>query len=315
MAHRDPSVDDNFLVRASVKPETLRRYLGAVSGFLLYCEERDLEAYDEWDLDRHLRTYIHHLYRAGASRQMAAYAVYGVQLLLGKRYSLHTAKRALNGWSRLEPSQPRPPMPYEVMLLSALWLGRRGGRAAGAAMVVAFHGLLRISELLGLRVGDVAGPRSPGAQRSHAAWVLALPRTKTGSNQHVVIDDPLACALLASWTAGRGSDERLFGLSDYAFRKALKEAGEALQLGHIGYVPHSLRHGGATYLHSLGWSLQDIQKKGRWKISDTAGHYIQAGRALVLSQRIPAEVMTFGKLLASPAGQELLLHSLRRSSP
>lgn len=224
MAHRDPSVDDNFLVRASVKPETLRRYLGAVSGFLLYCEERDLEAYDEWDLDRHLRTYIHHLYRAGASRQMAAYAVYGVQLLLGKRYSLHTAKRALNGWSRLEPSQPRPPMPYEVMLLSALWLGRRGGRAAGAAMVVAFHGLLRISELLGLRVGDVAGPRDPGAQRSHAAWVLALPRTKTGSNQHVVIDDPLACALLASWTTGRGSDERLFGLSDYAFRKALKEA-------------------------------------------------------------------------------------------
>ena len=31
------------------------------------------------------------------------------------------------------------------------------------------------------------------------------------------------------------------------------------------YVPHSLRHGGATSMKLRGWSLEDIMQRGRWK--------------------------------------------------
>ena len=59
----------------------------------------------------------------------------------------------------------------------------------------------------------------------------------------------------------------------------------------VPYVPHSLRHGGATcdYLYAGGESLEDILFRGRWASMKSTRQYIQQGPALMAaaSTRIP----------------------------
>lgn len=312
MARPEQRVDDMFLVRARLAPSTLEKYARATLDFIHFCEEKKLETEDDDSMDVALRLYIHWMFREGRSRQAAADAVHGLQAFAGKKLPLMSAKASLAGWKRVQPSEPWPPMLYELALLCAFWLGKNGRRAEGAAMLVSFHCLLRIGELLGAKVGDVAGPRDARLGSSAKGWTVALPRTKTGKHQWVVVHDDLVAGLLSSWTRGRGRSESLFELSAHRFRKGMKDACQALGLGDIGYVPHSLRHGGATYLRAKGWSLPDIQQRGRWKVGESAAHYIQQGRALLLAQSVPPEAVELGGRLAGPAGQALLASRLAR---
>ena len=60
-----------------------------------------------------------------------------------------------------------------------------------------------------------------------------------------------------------GSSARLFPYSTSTFRKHFKAACSDLGLSS-DYVPHSLRHGGATHDHARGLPLEDILRHGRW---------------------------------------------------
>ena len=53
------------------------------------------------------------------------------------------------------------------------------------------------------------------------------------------------------------------------------------------YVPHSLRHGGATRLFLLHVPLEDIMMRGRWASSKSARLYVQSSRAMLMSMRAP----------------------------
>jgi hypothetical protein len=54
------------------------------------------------------------------------------------------------------------------------------------------------------------------------------------------------------------------------------------------FVPHSLRHGGATRLYVVHrWPIQDILYRGRWQQSKAATIYIQSSRAAMLTNTIP----------------------------
>src|SRR3569623_1758134 len=64
------------------------------------------------------------------------------------------------------------------------------------------------------------------------------------------------------------------------------------------YVPHSLRHGCATMLHLLGWTLEDIMLVGRWLSANSARTYIQSGPAMLLDSQIPREIMELGRQLS-----------------
>jgi hypothetical protein len=73
------------------------------------------------------------------------------------------------------------------------------------------------------------------------------------------------------------------------------------------FVPHSLRHGGATELDLQGVSVEDIMKFGRWEASKNARRYIQSGKALMLAADVPPAVELLGGLYATDLAYYLSL--------
>jgi hypothetical protein len=92
----------------------------------------------------------------------------------------------------------------------------------------------------------------------------------------------------------------------------LRDVATTLGLGHIPYVPHSFRHGGATCDYLRGRSINDIMFRGRWAALESAARYVQTARALLILQRIPTELNQVGAALATDlAGtMQLLLEAI-----
>jgi hypothetical protein len=72
-----------------------------------------------------------------------------------------------------------------------------------------------------------------------------------------------------------------------------------LGVGHIAYVPHSLRHGGATADFLLTGSIERVQFRGRWKSMESVRTYVQTARALLAAQAVPAALNALGKQLSA----------------
>ena len=88
----------------------------------------------------------------------------------------------------------------------------------------------------------------------------------------------------------------------HLFYTAQVNLGWAEPDGSVPFVPHSLRHGGATadYITQGSRFLEDILFRGRWASVKSTRHYIQQGPALLaaVSTRIPAWQREAGHLMA-----------------
>ena len=78
------------------------------------------------------------------------------------------------------------------------------------------------------------------------------------------------------------------------FRLLIREVAESLGLGDIPFVPHSFRHGGATYLFQRNTPIQNIMFRGRWAALESARRYVQTARALLMMLDIPEHLNTAG---------------------
>ena len=90
---------------------------------------------------------------------------------------------------------------------------------------------------------------------------------------------------------------RLFPFTARTYRKHFNAILRKLGLSSK-YVPHSLRHGGATRDHLRGVPLEEILRRGRWAAAKSARHYIQAGRAILLSMNLPEAIAKHARALA-----------------
>ena len=86
------------------------------------------------------------------------------------------------------------------------------------------------------------------------------------------------------------------------FRQAQENLGWDTE-GRRGFVPHSLRHGGASgdFLIWGGNRLEEILFRGRWASVTSTRHYIQMGPALMASalRGIPAWQGDLGSFMAN----------------
>jgi len=96
----------------------------------------------------------------------------------------------------------------------------------------------------------------------------------------------------------RSACASLFELSASQFRRFFKVALADLGLSPF-YVPHSLRHGGATHDYVLGLTLEESMVRGRWVSTKSARRYVQMGRSLLLSLEVPAWLPAVAKTLDS----------------
>jgi integrase len=216
----------------------------------------------------------------------------------------------LRGWSRLARSASHPPITWELAVVFAVTMAKWSLYPHSIATLVAFDCYLRVGELTRIRYCDVVQPNDPRMGSVHSTMALRLPDTKTGLNQWVSLQSPSVAQALHSYLRARPfqSSELIFPFAPHQYRQLIRSVALTLGVGHIPYVPHSLRHGGATSDFLRGHTIEQIMYRGRWKSMESARRYIQTGRALLVTLSLPAHLHETG--LALSVGLVPVLDSL-----
>jgi integrase len=274
-------------------------------------------------LDQCVCVYLEFVYHHGGGRrrQLGVNTVYGLYYYYPSlRRQLAESEQSLHGWARLRPSVSHPPLTWPLVTLLAVTMAMNGYGEGALATLVAFDGLLRISEMASLRVGDVSPPsdlRQGGTSSSVGRGgtgsvvsghvLLRLAVTKTGSNQWVELSNSTIENLLLRHVTGRPHSECVFRLElpghrrngARAYRHAFRVVCRDLGLECHHYTPHSLRHGGATHaLMHLHQSVETVMQRGRWQSVRSCRIYLQAGRARLLQQTIAPAILSLAQTVS-----------------
>ena len=290
----------SFLTEAAHARSTTRKYQKAVWDFIAWASRQGEDPRSLEDFDRVVHDYLVDLYleREGAGRSYGEALVSGLHLYLpALKGHLHFTSLALRGWRRLVPSMPHPPMTWDLAVCVAVHLTSRNRFPMGVGVLLAFNSYLRIGELCGLTRRDVADSGDARLGPGFVGMALRLGKTKTGTNQWAEVRSAEVQQLLRLMVARTPRpDDRVFRFAASAFRKYFKQACMDLGLSPK-YVPHSLRHGGATHDCIAGLPLEDILRLGRWASTKSARHYIQSGRALCLQMEVPPSITARARIL------------------
>ncbi len=290
-------VGNRFLLQAAYAPSTRKKYLSAVQLFIDFCLDLGEDPISPSDFDDLLNDFIHHLYLTEAGKSRAVDTVYGILMLRPElKGHLPVSMLACRGWNKLCPVLSYPPLTWDLTVLIALKISLRSWSAA-IGTLLAFECFLRIGELCGLKREDVADAKDARLGVEFRGMALRLRKTKTGTNQWVTVENEQVMHLLRSLVANTKPHHSLFPVSTSTYRRLFKSACSDLKLSST-YVPHSLRHGGATRQHLLGRSMEDILLRGRWASTKSARRYIQSGRAVLLSMDVPPPLAILGPILS-----------------
>lgn len=199
----------------------------------------------------------------------------------------------LRYWARGRVQQARPPIPRNIATLVALSLARRGHILPAVAVLLSFDCYLRINECLSLTKADVTIPHDERLGGDvHEKTTIHLRKTKTLDNLSCMVRDPVVARLLHRIVDSLPSpSSRIFPFSageyrEFFFKGTLRRLG----LDHLHFVPHSLRHGGATHDFVIeGQSLDYIKRRGRWASADSVGRYVQQLAAVDLTFKVPSK--------------------------
>ena len=165
-------------------------------------------------------------------------------------------------------------MPSELVVLLIDFFRKSRSLEAEWVTRACFEGYLRLSEALGAKVEDF--------ELSARDGILALPKSKTGINQSIIIHEGDWLSLTKQLIQKRPKGSTLVNFRPDKFRQALHSALSQLGAGSVRFTPHSLRHGGATWDYLQGSPIADIIVRGRWTQAKTASRYIQQGRAALI---------------------------------
>ena len=282
-----PSAAVAGLVAASIAANTKRTYAAALKRLDAALEGQDLT-------DASLAVYLARLHAAGRSPAVAAMAVAAVKF----RFRLQglaspagpATDRVLAGLRREGKGRGRGQvdgMRFGEVDTAAAVAANDGGSVAGlrdaALLAVASDGLLRVSEVAALDVGDVQA-EADGSGR----LLVGASKTDQEGRGAVLYLGALTVSRVNAWLAAAGHrDGPLFRrvrrggrvegdpgrrLSVNAIRRIIRR--RAAAVGIEGRVSgHSLRVGGAQSLAAGGASIVEMQTAGRWQSPAMPGHY------------------------------------------
>ena len=317
------------LLLASVQFSTLNDYVRSIQTFVAWCEPRNFKAdLSLPELDLLIATYFQHQFLAYKGSRFKLYndLPSAIATFIPQwRGHFPIASRCLKGWRKLVPSESYPPLTWDLACLIACELARAGQSRLAVGVVLSFDCLLRVNELMELKAGDVmlAGDLRLGAvptearlgKTGYTGVALRIRAAKTGTNQFVAVRDERVARLLALAVRGLPDDAYIFPAKRVdrgaAFRYYFKSALKRLGLDER-FVPHSLRHGGATFLANIGVPLADIAYRGRWKSFASAAHYVQIGRALLATTKVAANLRQAAAVLSQDIYKAVTLAQINR---
>ena len=82
------------------------------------------------------------------------------------------------------------------------------------------------------------------------------------------------------------SEEKLWPSKPHRFVRLFKQLLKELQVDCYGFVPASLRPGGATMLYGCGIPISTLRFIGRWTVEKSLEHYIQQATATQILNRL-----------------------------
>lgn len=289
----------------TLEPGSLKSYDRSLRSFLTYTRlsSQQLLSMPAQRLDRLLAVFLQHSYDTRAPFTLGAHALHAVvHYRPDVKALLFTSRQCLKGWERVRQTASHPPLTWELTVAMACILSRSGFHAPAVAMLVAFDCYLRVGELTRIRRRDVVMPNDARMGRAHSAMAVCLTKTKTGPNQSVSLYRPEVAQILCTWIRAlphtAGDNPLVFAFSPTYLRRLMLNACIDLGVGHTAYVPHSLRHGGATADFLRTGSVQHVQFRGRWKSLESVRTYVQTARALLAAQEVPLAVNQLGMLLS-----------------
>jgi integrase len=289
------------LLEAGYRPDTVKRYKRAVLKFITWCAttKQDAENYDE--LDETLADYLQNMYEEneGKGKQLAKETLYGIYMYMPRASDkLFVSQRIVTRWCKGRPATSYPPLTWELAVVIAVQMVRNGYHRYGVATLLGFDCLLRVGELTALCARDISVPGDARMGVEYHQTAVAIWNAKTGKNQSVEIQNRAVKKLVLALVSRTKPNTKLFPGGPAAYRKVFKAVCAELGLSPK-YVPHSLRHGGATRLHLLKVPLEDIMMRGRWASAKSARTYIQSGRAMLMHMSAPKAITDVAAVLAS----------------
>lgn len=288
---------------AALAPSTLRSYTINLNKFLTFTRLNlpSLIALPPPIVDQRLSEYIDDLFAQRGSYDYACQAVFGlIYRHPPLRLKLGESRLRLRGWKRLKQHRSHPPITYELTVVFAATMSKWGRHAEAVATLLAFDCFLRVGELTRLTYHDVVMPNDPRLGSGDYRMAVRLAKAKTGLNQSVSLSNTLIESVLHSYMLSRPflEHDRIFPFPPSSFRTLIRQVACVHGLGAIPYVPHSFRHGGATYAHLRGATIEQIMYRGRWVSLESARRYIQTARALLIMLTIPERLNDIGAALA-----------------
>ena len=286
----------------ALAPSSLRAYTKQLDTFLRYRDWTHQQLIDASPerLDRRLAEFIQYSYDRGSPFAYASHSLHAIIYFRPslKHGGLPLSRQCLKGWDRVKQSKSHPPITWELTVVIACTLAQSGYHAPAVSLLVGFDCYLRVSELTGLRLCDIVMPSDPRMGQAHIDMAVCLPKTKTGPNQSVSVQNPDVAQILYAWIHHLPSThkltDRIFSFSPAWLGRLMHNTCVALGVGHIPYVPHSLRHGGATSDFLRTRSVEHVHFRGRWKSIESVRTYIQTARALLAAQSIPSHLNELG---------------------
>lgn len=285
---------------AVVLPVTSAKYKKYLHWFFDFCYECGIPPpNDPRHMDTLMSEYMEWLYESDFKRASATGAYFGLLHFYPQfKHNLPEAEMTLRGWDKKHPGQSYPPLTWNLTVLIAFQLLVMGHKAAAVAVLLSFDCFLRITECTSLTVQDVALENDPRLGIQQKWMALSLRHTKTGKNQWVVVTRAPVAKILRQFVASKPQTAPLFPMSSSVLRALFHQACVKLNLFRFGYTPHSLRHGAATHDCLMGYSVEDIMRRGRWASGKSARLYIQQGQSLLLGQKVPKALNDQGQLIA-----------------
>lgn len=293
----------SFLKLAALRPATLRTYDKNLILFLQYIQLslQQLLSLPVSRIDQFFSQYLDYQYSIHGSYDSASHAFHSLIFRCPSlRHQLNESRLRLRGWNHLKRSSSHPPITWEFTVGFAVTMAKWGYYPHGVAALLAFDCYLRVGELTRIRYCDVVQPFDPRVGSAHTTMAVRLPVTKTGRNQWVSIQRSSVGLVLLQYLRSKSfrATDLIFPFSPARFRQLIHSVASSLGVGHIPYVPHSFRHGGATSDYLAGCTIEQIMFHGRWKSMESARRYIQAGRALLVSFDVPLSLHATGSVLA-----------------
>ena len=274
----------------AVQPKTRERYDSSVQRFFGYLSREGISLPKARDsMDSIVSDYIEHLWSEGEGRAEASNALAALQDADPKlRGCLPGAWRLLRTWNANELPQRAPPLTESVLSAMVGWAVMHEHYDFGLSLLVAFHGLLRTGELLGIQAWqiNITGPSTPA--------VISLGLTKSGKRQGAAESITLTerSVLRWLWLWKRAAQPHDFlTAKPHAWRAMFNECQECLKISSWQFRPYSLRRGGATFLFTKCGSLDRVLLSGRWTAVKTAKIYLNSGLAMLSDIQIPRKLL------------------------